>query len=283
MEWLRLYHSLTDNQKVQSLPGNDFKFWVNLLVLASKNTPRGTLPPVEKIAFALRQRIDHVELALSKQLTYGLVEKKLGLFYMHDWDVYQYESDDVNKRVSRFRNAKTNVHETLHETLPATLPATVPEYRLQNTENSTDSVQSLEPEDLQALDKPPLPPSRGAGLNSKPKKVEVLPEHWPSLVRVAEGAGMPYGAGEVPKLIRIWVKLPIDERLIAIEGISIRVDGEYADPAYVPRLRRYLVEKLWTAKQRPPPAKNAVTSIDLNKRALMEVFERQRFEQKGVS
>ena len=50
--WFRFYVRTLNNPKVQRLPGNIFKGWLNLLCLAKETD--GSLPPVEDISFRLR-------------------------------------------------------------------------------------------------------------------------------------------------------------------------------------------------------------------------------------
>jgi hypothetical protein len=134
--------------------------------------------------------------------------------------------------------------------------------------------QSIELESYQALEKALPPPPLGGEARAKTNpKTDVESEHWGALLSVAALAGLQWSAAIEPKLRAMWAKIPIDERLIAIEGISIRMLGEYADPAYVPKLRRYLEERLWTERTRPPPKK--VASIeDRNITALRKLAER---------
>ena len=50
--WFRFYDEVVHDPKVQRLPGDKFKAWVNLLCLASANS--GYLPALDDMAFALR-------------------------------------------------------------------------------------------------------------------------------------------------------------------------------------------------------------------------------------
>ena len=109
MDWLRLYHSTLNSKKCQGLPAREFKFWINCLLVASQNDPRGALPPVEELAFLLRLRAPFVLHSLTACERAGLVENKNGHWEMHDWDAHQFESDDINQRVRKFRDKKRNV------------------------------------------------------------------------------------------------------------------------------------------------------------------------------
>lgn len=79
MIWFRFYSEALDNPKVQLLPGDLFKAWVNLLCLANRAEPRGTLPPVAEVAFALRASEDQTAEWLAELERRGLLETGDGL------------------------------------------------------------------------------------------------------------------------------------------------------------------------------------------------------------
>ena len=95
--WLRFYVRTLNNPKVQRLPGNAFKGWVNLLCLAKEYD--GALPPVEDISFRLRLSNRKVETLLKSLRLKGLVDGDR----MHDWDEMQYHSDSSTERVKQHR------------------------------------------------------------------------------------------------------------------------------------------------------------------------------------
>ena len=118
------------------------------------------------------------------------------------------------------------------------------------------------------------PPPLGGEVRAKPHPVAIVPEHWNALAAVADAAGLRWSKAIEPKLREIWNRLPVEERLIAVEGIALRVDcSEYADPAFVPKLRRYLEEKLWTERTRPKPQARAPTKDDEYHRIFREMME----------
>lgn len=105
-KWFRLYDELLDDPKVQSLPPEDFKAWVNLLCLANRN--EGRLPSVEAIAFALR--IDNIAARslVDRFLIGGLIDKVKGGsigwgIAPHGWTQRQYKSDNNNQYVKAYR------------------------------------------------------------------------------------------------------------------------------------------------------------------------------------
>lgn len=117
--WFRFHDEALDDPKVQRLSGDDFKAWVNLLCLASKNG--GRLPSVEDIAFALR--IDNIAARslVDRFLIAGLIDKHKGgpngsYIAPHGWEQRQYKSDTSTDRVKRFRQRSKAVSETAPET-----------------------------------------------------------------------------------------------------------------------------------------------------------------------
>jgi hypothetical protein len=189
-------------------------------------------------------------------------------------------------KLLKYRDEGRKKSEVTSEQLPTNYKHKTKETK--ESKYSTDSVEYSELEIKQALNTLPPPPLGGeARAKPKPKRelvsepeTDVIPEHWGALLSVATLAGLQWSTAIEPKLLAMWAKIPIDERLIAIEGISLRVDtGEYADPAFVPKLRRYLEERLWTERVRPPPKKLASIE-DRNVIALRKFAE--RYVREGV-
>ena len=117
MKWFRLYSSVLNDPKVQQLPPEVFKHWINLLCVASENTPRGELPPLDDLAFALRIRRSTCEKLLKKLAEAGLIEETFpevsGDFSqsfprvsIHNWEQRQRESDNIAARVEKHRRRK---------------------------------------------------------------------------------------------------------------------------------------------------------------------------------
>jgi len=117
--WFRIYDEMLDDPKVQRLPAEDFKGWMNLLCLASRND--GKLPHITDIAFALRETEDAVSTLLERLLNGGLIERRSGgadgMHYApYRWNERQYKSDTSTVRVKRFRERSKPVAETPPET-----------------------------------------------------------------------------------------------------------------------------------------------------------------------
>lgn len=120
--WYRFYHETLDDPKVQRLPGEIFKGWVNLLSISARND--GVLPDLDSIAFALRK--DEKE---TQELLDLLVEKRLfdvtdNGIEPHNWNGRQYQSDNSTERVKRYREKQRNVSCNVTETANVTPPDT---------------------------------------------------------------------------------------------------------------------------------------------------------------
>jgi hypothetical protein len=167
--WFRLYDELLDDPKVQRLPAEDFRGWVNLLCLASRND--GKLPAVSDIGFALRTLVERLHNG-------GLIERRNGgangSFYApNKWAERQYKSDTSTQRVKRFRERSKTVAETPPDT---------------ETETETEGVSN---------DTPPAKISRA----SFPMPEGVNPEAWKDFLTNRKRKKMPNTATAHKKLM----------------------------------------------------------------------------------
>ena len=112
MKWFRFYSEALHDPKVQTLPPWLFKFWVNLLCVAAEQDDRGSVPGVDELVWATKGRRVDVERALSGLRDRGLLDGESPSLRVHNWGRRQYKSDDVTRRVKRFRNDQWNVSET---------------------------------------------------------------------------------------------------------------------------------------------------------------------------
>jgi len=117
--WFRFHTEALNDPKVQTLDGDTFKAWVNLLCIASNCG--GKLPSIEDMAFALRCTVNAVETVLERLLNGGLIDKLNGgpngyHYAPHGWTERQYKSDSSTGRVKRFRERSKTVTETAPDT-----------------------------------------------------------------------------------------------------------------------------------------------------------------------
>lgn len=115
MKWFRLWHDMIDNPKIQNLPNKLFKAYINTLCIASANDPRGSLPNLTKYAFKMRVKPGEAKKILEELENLRLVSNANSIFFIHDWDEHQKNSDDIAVRVQRHRE-KSNVTGSVTET-----------------------------------------------------------------------------------------------------------------------------------------------------------------------
>lgn len=129
MRWFRFYSTALDDPKIQRLPGDLFKSWVNLLCLANEGEPRGSLPCLEDIAFRLRLPEDRAAAVVDELTSRGLLDATDETMHPHNWDERQFASDDVTRRTRKHRrsvsgnvpeNVSGNVSPPFHGTPPDT-------------------------------------------------------------------------------------------------------------------------------------------------------------------
>lgn len=116
--WFRFYNSAVHDPKVQRIPAEIFRFWINVLCLASSHG--GHLPSVDDMQFTLRMKPDKLSANIGKLVALGLLDQEGQTLSPHNWDARQFKSDGSTERVKRFRSKERNVSETLHETGPDT-------------------------------------------------------------------------------------------------------------------------------------------------------------------
>jgi len=120
MRWFRFYNETLHDPKVQRLPAELFRTWVNLLCIASENS--GAIPTdAENLAFLLHMNPKAVTASVQKLKLAGLLDEDETL-HPHNWNGRQYASDDVATRVKRHRQRQRNVSSNVTETADETPP-----------------------------------------------------------------------------------------------------------------------------------------------------------------
>ena len=82
--WFRYHTTALNHPKVQRLPPHLFKFWVNILCVAS--THDGVLPGTEDLAYMLRRRSGDVRRDVAALLARRLLDTVDGNVVPHDWN-----------------------------------------------------------------------------------------------------------------------------------------------------------------------------------------------------
>lgn len=102
--WFRFYGEALNDPKVQNLPADLFKMWVNLLCIASQHD--GQLPVIHELTYLLRRRCDRVERDLNELVNRGLIDLVDEHFEPHKWSERQYISDTSSSRVKKYRERR---------------------------------------------------------------------------------------------------------------------------------------------------------------------------------
>jgi hypothetical protein len=128
MSWFRYHADVINNKRIQNLPPELFKFWVNCqCILALEDVGNsGKLPPIEQCAFYLRMSVEETVNKFEelhekgvflkrevkrnetpvKQKTLEnetLFDRKEYNYFLRNWGKKQYKSDSSTERVKRFR------------------------------------------------------------------------------------------------------------------------------------------------------------------------------------
>lgn len=97
--WFRIWSELLESRKAQSL-GRErpelFVHWINLMCLANVSTPRGSIPAVQDVAFALRLDEQAANKVLTELRQKRFIDSAGRRLVMHDWEDWQKESDARN-------------------------------------------------------------------------------------------------------------------------------------------------------------------------------------------
>ncbi len=207
--WFRFYDDALNDPKVQMLPEYEFKVWVNVLCLASKND--GHLPRKDDIAFALRLTMAETSNILKRLSDCGLLDNVEGLISPHNWAGRQYKSDTSNDRVQRYRQRKRNVTETVTVTPP-----------------ETEQIQNTEQKDIRAVAKATRPnPDFEEFWEARPRRKGADPKD--PARRIYETA----------------VKtIPPDELLSAVKRYRA-AEVENANTPFLPQMVKWLRDKRW--------------------------------------
>lgn len=105
MKWFRFYSESRHDPKVQKLPAELYRAWVNMLCIACEND--GAIP-TGNLGYELRMSDTKAMKCVEDLKAAGLLDQDETL-RPHNWNGRQYKSDDIATRVKRFRERKGNV------------------------------------------------------------------------------------------------------------------------------------------------------------------------------
>lgn len=107
MKWFRFYADALHNPKVQRLPPETFKSWINVLCLAAESG--GNLDQdIDNIAYSLRVDSSQAAKILSELEAAKLLDRTKRGLKPHNWDERQFRSDVSTSRVQKFRKQQRN-------------------------------------------------------------------------------------------------------------------------------------------------------------------------------
>lgn len=111
MKWIRLYTKVPDDPKVQCLPAELFKFWINVLCLTGDAEQGSRVPNAPTLGWRLHLSTAHVEKLLQALNNANLISKceptdagQNSHYEIHDWEEYQKPSDFSKERQRRHRD-----------------------------------------------------------------------------------------------------------------------------------------------------------------------------------
>jgi len=162
-QWLRLYTDILENRKVQKLPPELFKGWINLLALTKEND--GLLPSIEDVAFRLRMSDEQAESLVEALVERGLLDSDGERLTPHNWDGRQYMDTTAAERAKRYR-ANRDASQQRHDTVTAESQQRHGEITLSDTETEAESESETEQIQSQSRAEAEPEPSR-----AKPRSV----------------------------------------------------------------------------------------------------------------
>lgn len=134
MQWFRFYGEAVNDPKVQSLPGDLFKTWVNILCLASQHNGQ---VKIDLLPFLLRCHKSVTDPQIGALRESGLI-KVVGYYIIpNGWEKRQYKSDTSKERTRRYRDRTCDVTESV----TVTAPEQIQNQKEKNTKKETYSMQ----------------------------------------------------------------------------------------------------------------------------------------------
>ena len=116
MQWFRFYSDAVNDPKVQSLSGEQFKFWVNLLCVAAKSS--GSIK-LSDLPFILRTEQATIERLIGDLKAASLLvqcNQSSDHVAPYQWHKRQYKSDTSAERMKRHRDRMRDVTVTAPDT-----------------------------------------------------------------------------------------------------------------------------------------------------------------------
>jgi hypothetical protein len=237
--WLRLYTEIINNPKVQGLPSDLFKTWINILCVAK--IAGGILPTTPDLAFRLRCSEKTIKRAMDDLTSRRLIDEiEPGKFRPHDWGEHQYESDSSTERVRKYRaKHKGNV--------PGNSDGSASEANDGNVSETGEGNVSVTPQSRAEQIQ-----SRNRTEEEQRRNVSAVPQVSPPDWR-RDAAFMDFRAkylatrgnfidDDFAKAYQFgWKPLDWEQRAERMKSLRARIDaGTWADPRFVPKPEKFL-------------------------------------------
>ena len=163
-QWFRMYSEVLDDPKVQRLPANLFKMWINLMCLAARGD--GILPCVEDIAFSIRMPVEHTLASINQLIVAGLLDDNESVLSPHNWNVRQFQSDVSNERVKRYRERQRNAQCNVTSAVTVTPPEAEADTDTESDAVAASRTPAREPSEIHEIGKEVL---RLMGVSDDPR------------------------------------------------------------------------------------------------------------------
>lgn len=141
--WLRLWDCTLDLPKAQRLTGDQFKGWMNLLMLANRQNNRGRLPDIAEIAFALRVQEKAVTPLIDVLVKAKLIDRSGEILTMHDWQTWQPPEKTNAQRAHEWREQQKS--QALNVSAHRALEPSAPEESREREDKEQREKQSAHP------------------------------------------------------------------------------------------------------------------------------------------
>lgn len=277
-QWLRLYNGILDDPKVQALPGETFKFWINVLCVASKN--EGV---IKDLPFYLRMSGSKVSKLMGDLRKAGLIDEVDGVEMPHNWNGRQFVSDNSTERVRKHREKlkekrSGNGDETFHGTVQVTRDGNVPRNAFvtpPETETDTETEKRFKT--------PPPPFSREQGAHRKTGK-DPAQQYAPEFEAFWREYPRKIGKGSAYKA---WGKLkpPLEICLSTLKWQKKTDQWLRDNGQYIPHPATWLNQRRWEDEE-PQPGDSHVAPTGSGNPARTKTFreiDEERYRQNRLN
>jgi hypothetical protein len=101
--WFRFYNEVLNDPKVQMLPAEVFKIWVNCLCHANSTGENdGKLGNVTDVSFALRVTTEAVSSAFQILMEKEIITEENGIYFISKWEKRQFKTDKYSESDNKF-------------------------------------------------------------------------------------------------------------------------------------------------------------------------------------